>query len=78
MTHYQFPILSVLGVSYSSRMLWDGVTALVARAKQGDTEALERLYQTAQPYLLQLAQRPDGGWGKISPTWTQRAEWCAS
>jgi RNA polymerase sigma factor (sigma-70 family) len=48
-------------------MLWDGVTALVARAKQGDTEALERLYQTAQPYLLRLAQRTLGpGWPEQS------------
>lgn len=48
-------------------MLWDGVTALVARAKQGDTEALERLYRLAQPYLLQLAQRTLGpGWPEQS------------
>jgi RNA polymerase sigma factor (sigma-70 family) len=44
-------------------MLWEGITALIANAKGGDAEALERLYRVVQPYLLRLAQQTHGpGW----------------
>jgi hypothetical protein len=38
-------------------MQWDGVHALVQRAKAGDDEAWRLLFDLAQPYLLRRFQR---------------------
>jgi RNA polymerase sigma-70 factor (ECF subfamily) len=58
-----FPRRSRFGIWYIGGMSWDGVHALVQQAKQGDREALARLYEMAQPHLLRLAQKLLGpGW----------------
>jgi DNA-directed RNA polymerase specialized sigma24 family protein len=38
-------------------MQWDGIHALLQRAKGGDEAAWQRLHDMARPYLLQVAQR---------------------
>ncbi len=44
-------------------MLWDGVHALVQRAKSGEREAVDALYRLTLPYLCRLAQKLMGpGW----------------
>jgi RNA polymerase sigma-70 factor (ECF subfamily) len=57
-------------------MSWDGVHALVQQAKQGDREALARLYGMAQPYLLGLAQKLLGpGWPNKSVSDLTQETW---
>jgi RNA polymerase sigma-70 factor (ECF subfamily) len=57
-------------------MSWDGVHALVQQARQGDRDALARLYALAQPYLLGLAQKLLGpGWPNKSVSDLTQETW---
>jgi RNA polymerase sigma factor (sigma-70 family) len=57
-------------------MSWDGVHALVQQAKRGDRDALARLYDLAQPYLLGLAQKLLGpGWPNKSVSDLTQETW---
>jgi RNA polymerase sigma factor (sigma-70 family) len=48
-------------------MPWDGVHALIQRAKAGDPEAWRQLHVMAQDYLLRLARR------LVGPGWAHRS-----
>jgi RNA polymerase sigma factor (sigma-70 family) len=48
-------------------MPWDGVCALIDRAKAGDEDAWRRLHDLAQPFLLRQAQR------RLGPGWPHRS-----
>ena len=42
-------------------MNWTGIHDLIIRAKAGDAQAWERLYDLSRPYLLKLAGKPRSG-----------------
>ena len=59
-------------------MQWDGVHALVERAKQGDKQSWAQLCLLAEPYLIRRAEKLLGpGWRQrsvpdlVSKTWLQ-------
>jgi RNA polymerase sigma factor (sigma-70 family) len=48
-------------------MHWDGVHALILRARDGDEQAWEALHALVQPYLLRLARRT------LGPAWPEQS-----